>query len=464
MRALTYLRCPWCHDGVRYTEAHAGYGILECRCDRWPVVDDIPIIQRSPIGHIEHTKGWTRYHSTNHRELVELIDAGQFEEALLRCLNTPRTLPGLTRLIGWYFSHNKLIVGLWNRRDQAALKSLVARRDALTATDVFEFFCSPTSPLGDGLREYFIYRFSQPRHLVALGLIESIPSATQPVLDVACGAGHLAHYLEHRSDPSAVIGCDFNFFHVWIAKHWIAPRADFVCTDLRDGLPFADGAFSATFCSDAYHCIKDRRTLLSEIERCAPGKPLVVTCAGNRSVKPNEGYETDVSGYLDEAPGAQVFHESGLLNDYLARRTPQPASPEEASRHKWVSFVRNPAPPRALSAQWPHAVGKLVLNPIYRVRAEGGALHLQHEFPSEWYEFENSGMLKYLPRELTLTQDELQRPAEELIRKAVFIGVPDRYSADSVREAAVATQMRPSVTAGRFRTSASVDRARTPLS
>ena len=437
---LRRLRCSWCHDAFHYSELHSGYGILECHCDRWPVVDSIPIIQRTPVGHFEHTKNTVRYRSTDHLELVELIDARRFDEALLRCLIAPHTLPGLQRLIGWSLSHSKLVVGLWHRLDKAALETLLTRRNALTATDLFEFFCNPSTPLGDGAREYFTYRFGQPRHLAALALIESaIPPGPQPVLDIACGAGHLDHYLERRSNPTAVIGCDFNFFQLWIAKHWIARQSDFVCTDVRAGLPFADDAFSAAICSDAYHCIKDRRPLLSEIERCAPQKPLVLARAGNRSIRPNEGFETDIRGYLDEVPGAQVFHDSGLVSDYLERRVPRPSSPDQAREHKWVSFVRNAAPASALSAQWPHAVGQLVLNPIYRVHHEGDALHLRYHSPSDWFEFENGQMSTYLPRRLTVTREELQTPSESLIRQTVVIGVPDRYNADSVRAAGLGT-------------------------
>jgi SAM-dependent methyltransferase len=431
--ASSHLECTFCHSTLEYAELHPGYGILECRCDRWPVVDGIPIIQRTPIGHIEHTKGTARYRSTSYSELVDLIDAHEFSEALLRCLRSPRTLPGLQRLIGWTLSHSKIVVGLWQRLDNAALENLLARRDALTATDLFEFFCNPNTPLGDGAREYFTYRFGMPRHLSALALIESIPSSTQPVLDIACGAGHIEHYLERRSDPTAVIGCDFNFFQLWVAQHWIAPLSSFVCADVRDGLPFADEVFSAVICSDAYHCIENRRLLLSEIERCAPRRPLILTRAGNRSVRPNEGYENDIDGYLDEVPGAQVFHDAGLVHDYLERQAPQPSSVAEARKHKWVSFVRNAAPTRAPSAEWPHAVGQLVLNPVYRVLAQtDGARHLRYHSPSEWFEFENGEMLQYLPRELTVTREELQPPGEALIRQTVVVGVPDRYNADSV--------------------------------
>jgi SAM-dependent methyltransferase len=426
---LRRLRCPFCENAFRYLELHSGYGVLECHCDRWPVIDNIPIIQRAPVGYFEHTTGEARSQSAGHDELVRLLEAHQFEEALIRCLISPRSMPALSRLIGWSLSHSKIVLGLQQGFEKAALKNLLKRRVLLTATDVFEFLCDPNSPLGD-TRDYFIYRFGQPRHLAALALIQSIPPAAEPVLDIACGAGHFDHYLQRRTHPVAVIGCDINFFQLWIAKHWVAPQSEFVCTDVRSGLPFADNAFSATICSDAYHYIEERRALLAEIERCAPGRPVVMTRVGNCNIGPNEGFESDLDGYIAEMPGAQVFHEYGLLRDYLQQRLPRPAIREEAREYKWLSFMWNAAPPSA-PTEWAHAVGNLVLNPIYRTKWDSGELLLRYHFPSDWFAFENGQMLTYLPRRLRVKPEELRTPSEKLIRQTVMIGVPDRYNDES---------------------------------
>ena len=427
MQFLRRLRCPFCHDPFQYAELHPGYGVLECRCDRWPVIDGIPIVQRAPVGYFDHTTGAARSQSAAHDELVRLLDEQQFEEALVRCLVSPRSTPVLSRLIGWSLSHSKFVLGVQQGIEKTALKNLLKSRDTLTATEVFEFLCDPNSPLGD-TRDYFIYRFGQPRHLAALALIQSIPPAAEPVLDIACGAGHFEHYLQRRSQPAAVIGCDINFFQLWIAKHWIAPQSDYVCTDVRSGLPFADDAFSATICSDAYHYVENRRALLAEIARCAHDRPVVLTRVGNRSIGPNEGFESDLDGYLREMPDAQIFHEYGLLRDYLQRRVPRPSSRDEARDYKWLSFMWNAPPASAPDTEWAHAVGNLVLNPIYQTREEDGELLLQYHFPSDWFAFENGQMLTYLPRRLRVMRAELQAPSEALIRQTVMVGVPDRYN------------------------------------
>lgn len=420
-------------------ERRTGYGILACRCDRWPVIDRIPILHRRPVGYFEHTTGEARSPGADHRELTKLIEADRYEEALAQCLLSPKSMPSLSRLIGWSLSHSKLVLGMQRALAMSTLRGILRRRLELTATDLFELLCTPTSPLGDGAREYFIYRFGQPRHLAALALLESLPAAPEPVLDLACGAGHFDHYLQQRRAATPVIGCDINFFQLWIAKHWISPQSDFVCADLRDGLPFVDSAFSAAVCSDAYHYLADRRALLAEVERCAPRRPLILTRVGNLELGPNEGYESSIDEYLAPMPGAHVFHEDGLLRDYLVRRAPRPATPAEACEHKWVSFMRNAQPAAASTTEWPHAVGRLVLNPIYKVTEERDRLLLQYHFPSAWFAFENGQMLTYLPRRLSVSRADLRVAAEALVRQTVLIGVPEGYNDDAVGAAEFGT-------------------------
>jgi SAM-dependent methyltransferase len=431
MEFLRRLKCPVCHDSLRYVARANGYGFLECRCDRWPVIDHIPILHRRPVGYFEHTTGEARSPGPDHRELVALIETGRHEEALAHCLISPKSMPALSRLIGWSLSHSKLVLGMQRALAMSTLRGILRRRKDLTPTDLFEFLCNPNSPLGDGAREYFIYRFGQPRHLAALALLQSLPAAAEPVLDLACGAGHFDHYLERRDTPTPVIGCDLNFFQLWIAKHWISPLSEFVCADLRDGLPFTDGAFSAAICSDAYHYIADRRALLAEVERCAPAKPVVLTRVGNLELGPNEGFESSIEEYLAPIPNALVFHEDGLLRDYLVRRAPRPASRAEAREHKWLSFMWNAAPSVASTTEWPHAVGRLVLNPIYTATEDRDQIHLRYHFPSAWFAFENGQMLTYLPRRLSTTRAQIQAAADALIRQTVLIGVPDRYNEEA---------------------------------
>ena len=432
------LRCSYCQTGFAF-KGSAGFGTLTCRCDRWPVVDGIPVLQRTPLGVHEHTTGDAETARTDYRQLVELIDAGRHEEALIRCLAFPVEMPGLARLIGWRLSNSNAFTRLRYALCVPQVRRLLERRDSLSAVDLFHFFCRPDSPLGEGPRDYFIHRFGQPRHIAALALLENLPSSAEdrrPVLDVACGAGHFDHYLTQRPERSSVIGTDINFFQLWIAKHWIAPAAEFVCADLRDGLPFADDTFSAVFCSDAYHYVPNRGVLIREMKRCAPGRPAILTRVGNAQIGPNEGRENTLAGYLQEIEeDVKVFHEHQLVRDYLGRRNPLASTPDTGAREcKWLSFAWNVGAREP--AGWPHAIGKPVLNPIYQRSRSPEGWSLKHAFPSAWFAFENGAMLTYQPRRATVEAQQLRLKSNvgALAERFLIIGVPERYCPADARE------------------------------
>jgi hypothetical protein len=87
--------------------------------------------------------------------------------------------------------------------------------------------------------------------------------------------------------------------------------------------------------------------------------------------------------------------------------------------------------------RFPHAEGRLELNPIYAVdeRTGAGDLQLRLEFPSKWYRFENEGYLSYAPKRVqvpgevvrALEAGEAHPALDELVRQFVVIGMPDRY-------------------------------------
>jgi uncharacterized protein YbaR (Trm112 family) len=449
---LALLRCPLCHGELSFAPMPSGaygrgpFGTLRCGCGSYPVVDGIPIMMREPVGMFEHTSNAAQVAGVSRQRLVELIEARACDEALFECLAYP-VIPELaTRLLGWRLSRGSLAIRVARAQGKRrVLRELLVHRDASSATEIFRFFYRPQSPLDIAVGDYFALRFGQPRHLAAVCLLAQLPPGDKPLLDIACGCGHLDHYLTSRLDPMNVVGVDFNFFHVWIARHWIAPAGAFVCTNASEGLPFADDSFSATLCADAYHCIPERTRLNAEIRRCAPGRPGVITCAGNAGVMPNEGRECMPQGYLAEigASDIRIWSESALLQCYLERRSPLAMAQEEActlTRSKWLSFLwATPREARATSEEpygWPHAVGVLGINPVYRrVTTSAGEVELRFEFPSIWYAYENHGMLAYHPRRVQLSRVQLENlraqrfepDVRELISQFVLLGLPRRF-------------------------------------
>lgn len=447
---LPILECPHCRAGFHFQEvsppacAAAEFGILRCRSHAFPVLDGIPVIQHAAVGMFEHTRGTAQVAGRSVAELVRLLERGAALEALLACLAVPQLPRLVQRALGWRLAHSGSVAAAARALGERRFRTRVlSRRADLSARELFEFYYRPGGPLDPELGHYFVLRFGQPRHLAALAVAATLPALPKPVLDIACGAGHLDHYLTQRPAPCRVVGLDMNFYHLWIARHWIAPQADFVCANAGDALPFAAGAFAAAFCSDAYHYIPGRVGLLAEIARCASGGPSVLTRVGNQAVPPNEGAEQTVEGYLGELGPVRprILAEQALVRCYLARANPlqeAPAEPAGLAACKWLSFVWNEPPAQPAPASWPHAVGELTLNPIYSVTGVSGSqLRLQLQFPSTHYRAENEGMLDYHPVEASLDRALLETAAaaapdaadiRRLVDSFVLLGAPRRFA------------------------------------
>jgi SAM-dependent methyltransferase len=366
---------------------------------------------------------------------------------LLRCIAFPLTIKRLDRIPLWRRLRQskpvrELLAGL--RRMQLR-RRCIASRDTLTAEDWFDLFYRQYSPMGGDMFSYFFYRLAQPRHLAALVLTSYLPASEKPLLDLACGFGHLGYNLAESPAAHSVVGVDRNFFQLWTAQYWIAPKNRFVCADADQPLPFADASFAATLCSDAFHCFRRKDLTLREIARCAPEQPVLLTRTGNSLVQPNEGFELTPEEYLalGNGPAWRLFGENELLDCYL-RREPldlsAPRNPTLADGEKWVSLVYPGSPPvmkRSNSTAWPHAMGRLGINPIYQAeRQADGSWSLQFRFPSHHYAFENARMAGFCPQSATLTEEayrdmkaNVHSPeVERLIEQMVIIAMPDRYA------------------------------------
>jgi SAM-dependent methyltransferase/uncharacterized protein YbaR (Trm112 family) len=455
---LPFIRCPYCAGNFEFDEksrpamGRAEFGLLRCACSTFPVVDGIPIIQRTPVCMLEHTRGTQETEGIEIAALVDLIRRGDTLDALLECVAVPE-IPKAWRAAGWRLSHSRLAMraARW-RSKKKFVGRVLEQRDRLGASDVLGYYYLSGGPLAPAMGHYFIRRFGQPRHLAALAMAATIPSQSKPILDIACGIGNLEHYFGCRSDPARAVGLDMNFYHLWIARHWMAPSARYVCANASDGLPFADAAFAATICSDAYHLIRNHEHLLREIERCAPGRTVVLTRVGNGSVMPNEGVERSLQGYLSEFGAvARAFDEDSLVRRYLRRVdafSVAVQSEDELGESKWLSFAWHvpTTPLRTIAADTiaPHAVGTLGINPIYaQTPGPAGSLQLQFQFPLVWYAYENHAMLSYHPRLAALSRAQLENlsswrddPAmQQLVDAFVLLGLPSRFSGDRSRQA-----------------------------
>lgn len=447
---LEILRCPKCGQVLEFQSVAAPwpqareFGILKCRCASYPVVDGIPILMGGTVGAFEHTMGSADFVGPAVEDLCQKVLAGRGVDALLRCIAFPITLKRLRKVpprrLWTSRGFLNLMAGL--RRGQLRSQCL-ADRASLSAEDWLRSFFGRFSPVQGDMFNYSFYRLAQPRYLATLALTKHLPESNKPVLDLACGFGHLGYNLSECAERHVVVGVDRNFFQLWLAQHWIAPKNRFVCANADESLPFRHGSFSATLCSDAFHYFRRKDLVMEEIDRCGSGRPVLLTRVGNKAIEPNEGFELTPTEYLRLCKGDSwmIFGEEELLSRYLAR---EPAIASQHSKtivpgEKWLSLVYPGTPPddmrRNPSSGWLHAVGPLAINPIYRVSRAGQNWRLDFRFPSDHYKSENARMGTYCPQTITISDETYRQvktnirspEVEHLIGQMVAIGVPNSY-------------------------------------
>lgn len=436
------LRCPDCGDGLRYEalpqrNAEVGAcGLLRCPCFAYPVLDSVPILTQARLTHRSISDARVVAGGPMPADLAALVEAGRGLEGLLDLLAFP-VCPwplnriGALRRLSLQEPHHALGLAFRKRR----LRRMLARRDALTAEDWFAAFYwhapAPFDPFN-----YFFFRFGQPRHLATLALLSVLPPSEAPLLDLACGFGHFLHTVTTGGQPA--VGLDQNFHQVWVARHYVAPSAVFVCANAVLPLPFNDDVFSAVLCSDAFQHLHEKKAILSELERCVDDGPILLTSVGNRLVGRPDGEELEPEGYasLLERWSYRALTEKVLLERYLDGHGPDlrtSCAPEELDADRWLYYfaAKDEALFRDHGAreEWPHAVGDVQVNPIYEQDGE----HLAFRFPSPWYASENAVMRDYLPASASLQDDRA-----DLLARGVLMGLPTRYARASGRPWTVA--------------------------
>jgi ubiquinone/menaquinone biosynthesis C-methylase UbiE len=332
---------------------------------------------------------------------------------------------------------------------QRRLAKLLFQPPAMTATDVIDLYYGHYSR--SEMANYFKFRFGQPRHLAALGMAWLLKRRPGPLLDLACGAGHLTHFLattEAGSEAQPVIGVDRDFFRLYLAQNFICPSADFVCAWADRPLPFPDQVFDGAFCSDAFHYFVDKAGSLRELSRVTTEDALlVISRAANRDLEPHEGYELTPDGYDKLCQKFQhvILGENELLESYLKGQSPNLSaarSAEQLATEKWLSLALKKGsgnlPGSTAFGEFPHRAGELGLNPIYRVSAlpDSSEVELRFEFPSAHYAREDAAYTAYAPAEVRVSKELLRRAREglkspavdELVRQLVLIGLPARYT------------------------------------
>jgi ubiquinone/menaquinone biosynthesis C-methylase UbiE/uncharacterized protein YbaR (Trm112 family) len=453
---LQLLRCPFCGGTLRAggrdrRQGGLEYTVLSCHCGRYPVVAGIPLLRKGVIGPARQTAD----------QVIDLIEAGRGREALRLLLMPPAPtndllVPAWLRAWPSVRGLNRLkqlcaqpALRAWRQRAEAFLNR---PPEQVAGSDLLTFALGPATRGRPDPYSYYTCCFGTPRYLVGLSLASLIQAQDQPILDLACGYGYFTRALLSRAAGQPVIGIDRDFFALYVAKGWMAPEADYVCADAEVSLPCADDTFSVAFCANAFQLFVHKASCIRELKRLTQPQGLILLAAvRNAFVKPHlyaqashvalppAGYAALVADMPHRLLGT-----TDLVTRYLEKHGPalaDPCAPESLAEEQWLSVVasRQPEVFRDYGAfeDWPHAAGRLAVNPLYDQEGPdaSGQVQLHLRMPSPWFEQEDGDCRRYLPETVSLKGEvghDLARgqrtmEIERWLAQCVVVGLPERF-------------------------------------
>jgi SAM-dependent methyltransferase len=297
--------------------------------ERWPVVDGIPYLRTDSEGLVAVA--------------LDHLDAGCPDDALVALL---------TDQDAWWTGP---------ATDLGELKQLVRERDTLSLRAAMALL--RMGPVAD----YFAHRWSDPTYLAGLALVEAHWRQPKTAFELACGIGHYLRELTARG--VACIGADVVFSKCWLAKHWVAPAADYVVFDAAAQWPVAGQRFDLVACHDAFYFLPDQPRIADLLrEAVAPGGVLAVSHIHNAAVAGGPmGPARAGAEWATLFPDAAVYDERELRRALLAGDAPAPTRwSDDPAIEAWSIVEPDGDAPRPLTGglAMPVAEAVLVPNPL----------------------------------------------------------------------------------------------------
>ncbi|WP_120715994.1 class I SAM-dependent methyltransferase [Tsuneonella amylolytica] len=296
--------------------------------ERWPVVDGIAYLRTG--------RGWLV------AEALALLDDGDGDGALVALLADQDP---------WW-------KGAQTDRDE--LRRLVAERDSLTLREAMGLLRF------GAVADYFAHRWSDPTYLAGLALLEAHWTAPETAFELAGGIGHYARALGERGVRCT--SADIVFAKCWLARHWVAPDAEYAVFDAGDLWPIGDRRFDLVHCQDAFYFLPSQEEVADRL-RSAVGVAgtLAVGHLHNADVAGGAMGPARTAGEWQALfPQAHVYDERALRRALLRSDTPVPCDWERSPAVEAWAIAETCQPARAMAAgvSVPPGSARLVANPL----------------------------------------------------------------------------------------------------
>lgn len=420
---LSLLACPYCREGMgiyrilRGTDKNIQDGVLKCKCRKYPVVKGILFIVepwRSLLLHADFCQ-----------KIFKGIASRDFCSWLfLKCTARFHRMS----------------------RVRAALRGYRAQKRAGEELDFF----SLSQHFGLGAMHNVRHRFSTQTFWNIYAALPLLIDNRGYVLDFASGLGHSAYVLSRFISPEKIVCVDAQPFYLYLAKKYLAPDSEMVCSNDIIPLPFKKESFEKIIAMDCLHCIEHKSIVVDSFQEIVSARGIILLLHLHNALGSNYSAGIPLSPreykhmFSSLSWHIKMLPEENVLRDFLQEGIldlEKEYREEEINRANVVNMLVSKN--EEYFRKYTHLQENLLrpntkwyINPIYKVKEEGENYLLELSFPTRKLEKENPLSLEYLPRECSIPRNllhnldnvrEYPEEVKKLITKFVLLSLPEGY-------------------------------------
>ncbi len=270
------------------------YGIIACRCSLYPIVEGV-LVQKNDDK--------TKYVCTmiKQRKLWKSLKMTfDYKPDLNKVLMaTARNASIGYKLLGYLLS---LVTWSWPRT-----KIPLYRLLNLAGKLHIQVFWTT----------YLKHRFSATSFWCALPFIDMVGGGAKRLLDIGCGMGIFSYILSKQIPEEQIVCQNLEFAGLYLASKYFVPKANFICSDAGQDLPFREGAFDVVFSCDALQYVEDKENICKEISRLVKQDGIAVLAHNhtpNRRDYISQGFRGD---FYEPNSAKAIFAKFGVKVEVL---------------------------------------------------------------------------------------------------------------------------------------------------
>ena len=272
--------------------------------------------------------------------------------------------------------------------------------------------------------DYLAHRWSDPTFLSGLALAEAYWRPNARVLALGCGTGaFLRAFAPHAA---SVLGADVVFSKLWLARHFVAPKASLVCFDASTPWPVAEASADLVFCHDVFYFLTDKTLVAKRMRAVAGGGGAVLVGHVHNAAVENHsaGSALTADEYAAMFSGSIMFDDAELTRALLQRRAPRAASARDLAGEPAIALASPADEPATVTGllDRPPPGATLRRNPLYV-----GDQPARVRFPSDLYADEYGALVTYPETGEAPLRAMAAYADDVLIRNRVLVDLPERW-------------------------------------